>query len=76
MPQTIHADTAITNYKTFSPVTRGFRIAASNTRTNTANAAKPETAAKLMAELTEKLNELAKRRPFNILCRVKKYDPL
>lgn len=28
------------------------------------------------ADLTAKLNELAKGRPFNILYRVKKYDPL
>jgi hypothetical protein len=28
------------------------------------------------SEITSKLNELAKRRPFNILYRVKKYDPL
>ena len=30
----------------------------------------------IAADLTEKLNKLAKRRPFSNLHRVKKYDPL
>ncbi len=72
MLHAIHVNTAITNYKPATPVNREAKTLSAKEHTNAVITANPEVA----AELTEKLNKLAKARPFSTRHRVKKYDPL
>ena len=69
MLQTIHVNTA-------STANRSTLTVALKERKNIIKAPKLELSVELANDLAPKLNELAKRRPFNVLHRVKKYDPL
>jgi hypothetical protein len=72
MVYTINDNTAILNYEPVSAVHRELKAGAANERTKGTNLAKAE----LVAEQAAQLNELAKARPYSILYRVKKHDPL
>jgi hypothetical protein len=61
--------TAIRHYLPASSAETGGKKTVARKRPDTGN---PEIA----VDLTEKLNELAKARPFSTMYRVKKYDPL
>jgi hypothetical protein len=76
MLNNIHFETALTTCKPTSPVVRSATIETIRERAKVSNGPKTEIKVGAPSEITSKLNELAKRRPFNILYRVKKYDPL
>lgn len=69
-------NTAVVTHMRNSPDKRIVTAQAAGDRKNPTNAAKSEFANQSTPELTSKLNQLAKRRPFSIVYRVKKYDPL
>lgn len=72
MLHAIQESKAIRYYLPASSSVDGVKTAVARKRPNTGKQEKTDAA----ADLIVKLNELAKGRPFNILYRVKKYDPL
>jgi|GEM_PF-4559645 siroheme synthase (precorrin-2 oxidase/ferrochelatase) len=72
MLQAIQDNTAIRHYLPASSKMGGVMTAVATKGPDMGKRAKTE----VSAELTEKLNKLAKGRPFSIMYRVKKYDPL
>ncbi len=72
MLHAIQNSMAIRHYLPASSSEGGLKTLVATQRPEMGKPAKTE----VPAELTEKLNELAKGRPFSNLHRVKKYDPL
>lgn len=72
MLRAIQNSPAIRYYLPAASSATGMKTAGVRRRAEIGNPAMTE----VTAELTEKLNNLAKARPFNSLHRVKKYDPL
>jgi hypothetical protein len=72
MLHAIQDNPAIRHYLPASSTVGGVKTAVARKRPDMGKLAKTE----VSAELTEKLNKLAKGRPFSNLHRVKKYDPL
>lgn len=80
MAHTNHVNMAIANYRPASPASRALGAEGGKGRAKAVNVAKSgstaESRVEVTVELTERLNKLAKGRPFSIMYRVKKYDPL